>query len=157
MVRLLPRLGRRTSKTLQPCEAKPCDAAPCLWAATVDELEGELARRRSEDDYAALAFESFKDDRIVLAVAQLREARARGWRGEAPAIEACERYVCAPPMYSSTVVLAQQRCTMSLLRKATCSANGIADRPVTSVAEQHLRWLQQCALMVCFSCVSISF
>ena len=95
MVRLLPRLGRRTSKTLQPCEAKPCDAAPCLWAATVDELEGELARRRSEDDYAALAFESFKDDRIVLAVAQLREARARGWRGEAPAIEACEREMCS--------------------------------------------------------------
>ena len=54
MVRLLPRLGRRSSKALEPCEAKPCDAAPCLWAATVDELEGELARRRSEDDYAAL-------------------------------------------------------------------------------------------------------
>ena len=95
MVRLLPRLGRRTSKALKPCEAKPCDAAPCLWAATVDELEGELARRRSEDDYAALAFESFEDDRIVLAVARLREARARGWAGEAPAIEACEREMCS--------------------------------------------------------------
>ena len=87
---LLQRLRRKRKSPLvaEPVFEEAAKASPALPAslasASVDELEGELARRRSSDvDYVALALESFKDDHVVLAVSQLREARARGCRGEA--------------------------------------------------------------------------